>query len=102
MSSTLPSERALAHGVVAVVGAVEIVVGVDVHAVRALEQALAPRAQEIALAIEHDHRVLAAIEDVDPILAVHADRRHVLEIPARRAASPSSRSRDSDARRFPG
>ncbi len=35
---------AFAHGVVAVVGAIEIVVGVDVQAVRAVEQAFAPAA----------------------------------------------------------
>ena len=39
---------AFAHGVVAVVGAIEIVVGVDVQAVRAVEQAFAPARDEIA------------------------------------------------------
>ena len=47
-----------------------------------VEQALAPGAQEIAVAVEHHHRVLAAIEDVDLVLAVDADRGDVLERPA--------------------
>ena len=82
VSSTLPSVRALAHRVVAVVGAVEIVVRVDVQAVRALEQALAPALEEVAVAIEHHHRMLAAIEDVDVVLAVDRDRADVGQIPA--------------------
>src|SRR6185295_12871177 len=41
---------ALAHGVVAVVGAIQIVVGIDVQAVRAVEQVFAPAGDEIALA----------------------------------------------------
>jgi hypothetical protein len=93
--------RAPAHGVVAIVGAVEIVVSVDVQAVRALEHALAPGAQEVALAVEHDHRVLAAIEDVDLVLAVHGDGADVHELPSRRAAWPSSPPPDSDARHYP-
>ena len=74
--------RAFAHRVVAVIGAVEIVVGVDVQAVRAVEQPFAPAFDEIAIAVEHHHRVLAAIEDVDAVLAVDGDRGDVREIPA--------------------
>ena len=46
------------------------------------KRALAPGAQEVALAVEHDHRVLAAVEHVDAVLAVHRDRGDVLELPA--------------------
>ena len=67
---------------VAVVGAVERVVAVDVDAVRAAEQAFAPGAQEVAVAVEHHHRMLAAVEDVDAVLAVDGDRRDVAELPA--------------------
>ena len=74
--------RALAHRVVAVVGAVEIVVGVDVQAVRAREQPLAPALDEAAVAVQHHHRVLAAIEHVDAVLAVDRDRADVGQIPA--------------------
>jgi hypothetical protein len=65
------------------------------------KRALAPRAQEIALAIEHDDRMLAAIERVDAVLAVDRDRRDVLELQPS-GASPSSRRLDSGARRSPG
>src|SRR5262249_23838097 len=40
------------------------------------------RSQELALAIEDHHRVLAAIEDVDAVLAVDRDGTDVLELPA--------------------
>ena len=80
--------RTLAHGVVAVVGAIEIVVGIDVQAVGAREQAFAPTLDEIAVAVEHDHRVFAAIEDVDAVLAVDADRGDVGELPAVRQFCP--------------
>ena len=73
---------AFAHGVVAVVGAIEIVVGVDVQAVRAGEQAFAPAPEEIALAVEHHHRMVAAVEDVDAVLAVDRDGGDVGEAPA--------------------
>src|SRR6185295_14076047 len=70
------------HRMVPVIGQVEHIVLVDVETVRALEYALTPGAQEVAVAIEHDDRVLAAIEDVDLILAVNADGGNVLEAPA--------------------
>ena len=66
--STLPSERAVADGVIAVVGQPQRVVGRHVDAVRAVEDPLAPGAQEVALAVEDDHRVRAAVERVDPVL----------------------------------
>ena len=92
----------LANRMVAVVGAVEVVVAVDMDAVGAAEQAFAPRAQEIAVAVEHHHRMLAAIEDVDAVLAVDGDGRDIAELPAVGQLAPSSRPRDSDARRCPG
>src|SRR3954452_25594150 len=67
---------------VAVIGAIEIIFAVDVQAVRPAEQAFAPAFYEIALAVEHDHRMGASIEDVDAILAVDGYRGHVCEIPA--------------------
>jgi len=53
--------RALAHGVVAVIGAIEMVVGIDVQAVGAIEQAFAPAPEEIPLAVQHHHRMVAAV-----------------------------------------
>ena len=49
---------------------------------RPAEQSLAPGAQEVAVAVEHHHRVLAAREDVDVVLAVHADRGDLAVVPA--------------------
>src|SRR5262249_35715432 len=72
----------LAHGVVAVVGAVELVVGIDVEAVGAPEEALAPAPDEVAVAVEHDHRVVAAIEHVDAVLAIDPDGTDVGQIPS--------------------
>ena len=88
VSSTLPSSRAFAHGVVAVVGAIEIVVSVDVQPVRAGEQSFAPARHEIAVAVEHHHRMGAAVEEVDAVLAVDRDGGDVGELPAVRQLRP--------------
>ena len=80
--------RALAHGMVAVIGAIEIVVGIDVQTMRAVEQAFAPAGDEIALAVEHHHRMVAAVEDVDAVLAVDRDGSGVGQAPAVRQFCP--------------
>src|SRR6185436_6463710 len=82
LEQNLAVERALAHRVIAVVGAIERVVGPHVHAVGATEYALAPRLEEVAVAVEHAHRMFAAVEHIDAILAVDADRADVAEFPA--------------------
>ena len=64
----------MADRVVAVIGQPDRVVGRHEDAVRAAKHPLAPGAQEIAVAVEHEHRVLAAIEGVDVVLRVDADR----------------------------
>jgi len=74
--------------VVAVIGQPDRVVGRHVDAVGARKQALAPGAEEIAVAVEHHHRVLAAIEHVDIVILVHADAADFLEVPARRQLGP--------------
>ena len=85
----LAVEGALANRVVAVVGQPERVVRRHVHAVRPHEDALAPRAQEIAVAVEHAHRVLAAVEGVNIVVLVDADRSDVgVEFHARRQLRP--------------
>jgi len=43
------------------------------HAMRPWILALPTRAQEIAGSVEHHHRVLAAVEDIDVVVAVDAD-----------------------------
>jgi len=80
---------ALAHEVAAVVGAVQDVVRVDMQAVRTRKGALAPGAQEVSVAVEHDHRVLAAVERIDAVLAVHRHRGDVLELPALGQLAPA-------------
>jgi hypothetical protein len=52
------------------------------------EHALAPGAQEVAVAIEDNHRMLAAVEDIHVILGVHRDASHIDELPARRELFP--------------
>src|SRR6202035_4610892 len=54
----------------------------------AAEQAFTPASDEIALAIEHHHRMGAAIEDVDAVLAVDRDRGDVGQIPPLRQLRP--------------
>ena len=64
--------------VVAVVGAVERLVRADRDAVGAVgELALAPRAEELAVAIVRDDRMVAAADQIDAVLRVHRHPRHV-------------------------
>jgi hypothetical protein len=48
-------------------------------AARPVEDAFAPGPQQIAFGIEKGGRVLTAIEGIDPILPVDADRRAVAQ-----------------------
>src|SRR5260370_24514109 len=84
----LAAGRALAHRMYANVGAGASSVCVDVQPVRAAEQVFAPASDKIAFAVEHDHRMGAAVEDVDAVLAVHGDRSDVGEVPLRRQLRP--------------
>src|ERR1700740_3583467 len=76
-------ERAMAHRMVAVVRQPDRVVGRDMHAVRLAmrprKDALAPGAQQVAVPVEDRNRIVAAIEGVDVILAVVADRGAIAE-----------------------
>src|SRR5262249_7769155 len=85
----LSKARAPSDRVIAVIGAVEVVVAVDVQAMGAPEDALAPGSQEASRAVEDDHRVGAAVEDVDLILAVDADRGDVRQLPPFRQLAPT-------------
>jgi hypothetical protein len=71
-------EGDLAHEMAAIIGQEDRIIGRHMDAVRPGILPLAPGAQKIALAIEDHHRVLAAIEDVDAILAVNPDGRGLL------------------------
>jgi len=55
-----------------------------------MKDALAPRAQEVPLAVEHHHGVTAPIERVHAIRRVDADRGHVgVELLSRRQLRPA-------------
>ena len=75
----LAVEGAFSHRVVAVIGQIDRVVRAHMDTVRAVEHPFAPGAQQIAIGIKHCNRVLAAIEGIDPILPVDADRRAVTQ-----------------------
>ena len=75
-------EPAFAHERAAIVGQVDRIVGAHMDAVGAGILTLAPRAQKLAGAVEHHHRVLAAIEHIDIVVGVGADRADLLERPA--------------------
>src|SRR2546430_2761435 len=66
----------------AIVGQVDRGVEADVDTVRPRVLPLAPGAQEIALAVENHHRVVAAIEGVDVVVSVDPDRGDLFERPA--------------------
>jgi hypothetical protein len=72
----------LSDRVVEIVGAVDVIVAVDEDAVCAREDPLAPRGEEAAVLVEYDDRVLAPVEDVDPVLRIHRDARDLDERPA--------------------
>ena len=70
--------------------------GPIVNAVRPDEQAFAPGAQKLALAIEHDDRMLAAIEDKDVARRIGGHAGDFDEAPVRRAIAPSLAEPDSE------
>src|SRR5262245_10809132 len=77
----LSIQGALAHGVISVIGEKKRFVGPHRRAVSALEYAFTPGADKIAAAIENDHRMLAARETIQLILAIHCHRRHLMKSP---------------------
>ena len=74
-------EVALADRVVAVVGQEDGFVGAHGDAVSAGVKALAPGAQEVAVGVEHNHRMFAAVEHVDVVAGVASHRGALLEPP---------------------
>ena len=79
LQQNLAVERYLAHEMTGVVGQEHGVIGRHMDAVRPRILALAPGAQEIALAVEHHDRVLASVENIDIVLGVDADRPDLFE-----------------------
>ena len=85
----LAVRRELAHGVVAVVRAVEHVVRADGDAVSPVgELALAPGAEEPAAVVVDDDRVVAAADQEDPIFGVDRHSRHVAVLVSGRKLLP--------------
>jgi hypothetical protein len=75
-------QRALPHRVIPVIGQPQRLVGGHEHAMRAGKNPLPEGSQEIAVAVEHHHRMFATVEDVDIVFAVDADTADFLERPA--------------------
>src|ERR1700745_2865247 len=80
--------RALPHGVVAVVGAVQMILSVDVEPVSTRKQSFTPAVDEMAVTVQDYHRMGAPIENIDPIPTVDSDGGDVLEVPTLRQLFP--------------
>src|SRR5262245_41477945 len=79
----------LLHRMDAIIHTIDHIIRADMDAVRTgAEHALAPGAQEVAVTIEDNHWMLAAVKDVHVILGVHCDASHIDELPARRELFP--------------
>src|SRR5262245_40082497 len=78
----------LADSMVAVVDTPDRVIRGDVNAVRPDEISLAPRLDELAVAVEDDNRVLTPVEHVHVILAVRRYRDDFSITPASRQLFP--------------
>src|SRR5947208_3359053 len=74
---------------VTVIRQVDRLIGSHGRAVSALECALSPRAEEVAVAIEDDDRVLSARKGIDLIFLVQGHRRHFPKRPAVRKLAPA-------------
>src|SRR5438105_12192880 len=72
----LAIQGTLAHGVITVVGAEERSIGARGDAMSAWEEVFPPRAQEVAMAVEHHHRMLTAVKGIDVVIGVYPDRGH--------------------------
>jgi hypothetical protein len=79
LQQDLPIQRDLADKMPAVVGEEHCVVLGHMNPMRPRVLSLTPGAQKVAVAIEHHHRVVAAIENVDIVAAVHPDPANLLE-----------------------
>ncbi len=86
----LAVEGAVADRVVGVVGQPDRVVRRHEDAMRARIDPLAPGAQEVALAVEDAHRVLAAVEGIDVVVLVDPDGGNIgVEFHPRRQFRPA-------------
>src|SRR5438445_10972204 len=74
---------------ITVIRQVDRLIGTHGRAVSALECALPPRAEEVAIAIEDDDRVLSARKGIDLIFLIQNHRRHFPKRPAVRKLAPA-------------
>lgn len=82
------ARRVLVHRVAAVVREPEVVVAVDGDPVRPVEATFSPRSPQRTVRIEHQHRVLAAVEHVHAVSRIDRDGRGFLPRPPRRQLVP--------------
>ena len=85
----LPVQSTFSDRVVAIVGTINSIIRSHGDAVGPGEHSLAPGAEKVALAIEHDHRVLSPVEGVNVILGVGADGGNFFEAPSIRESAPA-------------
>jgi hypothetical protein len=86
--------------VVAIVGAIDHVVGPDGDAVRAArELAFAPRAQKSTGAVVDDDRVVGTADQVDVVVGVDGDAGDIRVFPARGQLLPAWGDFEAQARR---
>jgi hypothetical protein len=84
-----PVGRKLSDGVVEIIGAIDGIVWPDCDAVWPSKHAFAPRRNERAVAVEHDQRVLAAVEDEYAITRVRRNGGNFGPTPTGRRLRPA-------------
>ena len=85
----LAIQSALAHRVITVIGKIDRVIAPHGYAVGALELALAPGTQKIAVRVEDDHRMRAARKAVHIIIFVDAYGGDFMKSPLIRKLAPA-------------
>jgi hypothetical protein len=73
---------------VPIVGAVNTVIGPHVTAVGPMKQTFTPGAEEIAVSVEHYHRMFTAIEHEYRVVAVDGNARYIAKLPTIRESRP--------------
>jgi hypothetical protein len=66
---------------IAIIRAPKNIIGADMKAMRATEDAFAPGGQKGAIAVKHRDGMCAAAENKDAVLAIDGDRCDFLETP---------------------
>ncbi len=85
----VPLRRKLVYRMTPVVHTIDRIVRPHDYVVRPLDHPFAPRPQKPAVSVEHNDRVLAPTEDIDPVLGVHCHARRLSHAPSVRNLAPS-------------